>query len=375
MKSVAIVGFSEKTFPYVKYAKADEIWSLNNAFLLWDSFPRLDRLFEIHKRDWYLRREVKVTKEYEEWLRNNHEIPVVMQESELTPDVPMGVRYPYEEICEKYLKDLVRIDYDQDNKERYAPYFTSSFAFMMALAIYEGFDEINIFGIDMEVNTEYAYQKPCGEFWIGMALGLGIKVTIPEPCYLCNALVYGYDTIPYVDPPIVNDILKVYIKKSEDYLEKAIEYAEAYKLKPNDEELQDKWLEASSWAYAYQGAATAAKTLLKESDIYISRQFVEIKRGTYINSLDYFKSLYNNLRAKHDLLIEQGSPDPELWRQVLEARSNMFAHMGALQLHKQLINIMDLRPTKYELKMEIMEASKAVERENMRVIGDDLEGL
>lgn len=372
MRSVAIVGFSEKTFPYCMYSKADEVWSLNYAFLVNDQMPRFDRLFEIHKRDWYLRKEVITSQKYDEWLKNNHTIPVIMQESELTPDIPMGVRFPYEEICEKFLKKLVKVDYET-GEENYQQYFTSSFAFMMALALYEGFDEIEIFGIDMEINTEYSYQKPNGEFWVGIALGMGKTVKFPKQSYMCSALVYGYDVIPYIDPPRVKEIVEIYQDKMHAYFREGMEIAKQYAGDPENKELQDKWLEVTSWGNAYQGAVSAASKLLLESDTYISRQFVEIKRDSYINGMDYWKARYNQLRSQSDVLLEQGTPDGKLWEEALNARANMFAHMGALQLHKQLIHIMDLRPVNFELVMEIMEAEEAKKKGRIRFMGDDLE--
>jgi len=53
-------------------------------------------------------------------------------------------------------------------------------AYMMALAISENYDEINIFGVDMVADDEFGYQKPNMEYLIGLAEGRGIIVNIQE---------------------------------------------------------------------------------------------------------------------------------------------------------------------------------------------------
>lgn len=57
-------------------------------------------------------------------------------------------------------------------------YFTSSFAYMIAYAIYKGFTEIHMYGVPLVLKEEYYEQRTCIEFWIGLAKGRGIDVTI-----------------------------------------------------------------------------------------------------------------------------------------------------------------------------------------------------
>jgi len=78
-RSVAIVGFSQKTMHYCLQSKADEMWSLNHIYLI-ENFPKLTRLFELHKQHWYLRKEVPRSVAYWEWLQKPQEFPIYMQE-------------------------------------------------------------------------------------------------------------------------------------------------------------------------------------------------------------------------------------------------------------------------------------------------------
>ncbi len=69
--------------------------------------------------------------------------------------------YPLKEIVKKFGSD----------------YFSGTVDFAIALAIYRGATEIELYGVTLEDKSEYAYQKPGVEYWCGYARGKGIKVT------------------------------------------------------------------------------------------------------------------------------------------------------------------------------------------------------
>lgn len=75
-------------------------------------------------------------------------------------------------------------------------YFSNTVDYAIALSIYEKYDEIDIHGVTMEQGGEYAYQKPGVEFWIGQALGRGIKTKIfgdrSSILKTQDGLLYGY---------------------------------------------------------------------------------------------------------------------------------------------------------------------------------------
>jgi len=70
-------------------------------------------------------------------------------------------------------------------------YFTSSVAYMIALAILRGATKIKTVGIDLDYGGEYESQKPCVLFWLGIALGRGIEV---ESNLIYAHDLYGYNT-------------------------------------------------------------------------------------------------------------------------------------------------------------------------------------
>lgn len=73
-------------------------------------------------------------------------------------------------------------------------FFTSSFAWMIALAIKRGATEIAVFGIDMATDEEYAKQRPGFQHFLWLASQRGIKILAPnESDILQPPPLYGYD--------------------------------------------------------------------------------------------------------------------------------------------------------------------------------------
>ena len=177
VKKVAIVGtaMTHKDAPYSD--PSWEIWGLNDH---WNNMPRATRWFEVNYEACKI---AKVSHQPDmtrmDWLKKCP-IPVYMEEK--YPEVPMSVRFPYEDIF-NYICDMDPCGRD---------YLTNSVSYMIAMAIYEGFDEISLYGVDMAVGSEYEKQRPSCEFFIGIAKGLGIKIYIPDRSDLLKTLVvYG----------------------------------------------------------------------------------------------------------------------------------------------------------------------------------------
>lgn len=169
---VAIIGFAASSKDLAPYD--DETWSCWGLNQLYRHIPRADRWLEIHHN--FLDHVVEGT-DHQKWLQ---ESPIPIYMTERVPSIPNSVRYPIERVMKGHLD-----------------YFTSTVAFAIALAIEEGFKEIGLWGIDLIVGDEYFYQKPCAEFWLGVAHGKGITVTLPHTTALCKqSHRYGYQSEP-----------------------------------------------------------------------------------------------------------------------------------------------------------------------------------
>lgn len=129
---------------------------------------------------------------YTEWLKKT-KTPVYMLDA--LPDAPSSVKYPLNEIVDKYLVNFRRAGIPHDEMIQY---FTSSVCYAIALAIYKGYERIELHGVDMANNTEYIYQRDGIGLWFGIALGLGLQVYMPRECFMFNSPRYGYDDNPDV---------------------------------------------------------------------------------------------------------------------------------------------------------------------------------
>ncbi len=188
-KKVAIVGFASSSRLKAPYTDNSwEVWGMNQLYRF---VPRATRWWELHPHEGpgsYLMDEVPGTN-YMKWLS---ECPVPLYMVSRHPKIPKSIEYPLDQIIEEFKLHDVRPDMKGKG------YFHSSVDYMLALAISEGFEEIGVWGVDMAHDTEYGYQKPSGSFWIGVAKGRGVKVTLPVESALLNnqGYRYGYDPMP-----------------------------------------------------------------------------------------------------------------------------------------------------------------------------------
>lgn len=175
MKKVAIVGFAP-TKTLAPYNDPEfEIWGLNDLF---EHIPKWDRWFEIHNRkDFQLDTSptrAEATVNYIEKLKKL-DCPIYMVQK--YPDIPQSVEYPLQAMIDEF-----------------GGYFTNSISYMIALAIHERFEEIHVYGVDMAVGTEYNEQRPSCEYFLGIAVGRGIKIHIPlESDLLKTRFLYGFE--------------------------------------------------------------------------------------------------------------------------------------------------------------------------------------
>ena len=177
-KKVAICGFAEsyKSAPF-NDASVD-IWGLNE---LHKYLPRWHRWFELHDAE-TLGVTARDLSEGEQrrhlaWLKQDHGKPIYMQPAFCDGRFPNAVPYPLDRMI-----------------ARFGRYFASSIAYMLALAIDEGYDWIGLYGVDLASDVEYPGQRPNAEYLVGMARGLGRTVVVAErSALLKTGHLYGYE--------------------------------------------------------------------------------------------------------------------------------------------------------------------------------------
>ncbi len=163
-RKVAILGCSSSRDLAPYDDDSWEIWSCNEA-----EADRYEKMFELHPMSVQNKRELK-------WLKECKTPVYVLEE---TPLVPEGILYPLQEILEQPWAD---------------EYFTCTFAYQIALAIYEGVEEIGLWGMNIDIGSprERTIESACIQHWLGVAKGKGIDVTWDEHP-MKHRLNYGYD--------------------------------------------------------------------------------------------------------------------------------------------------------------------------------------
>ena len=182
-KKVAIVGSASRTVGQAPYKDPEwEIWQL--AWRKDEEVKYATRLFDMHVIDGNRN---KIPKDYIALLNKRSETIPIMGPV-VDPRVPGMTEYPLDAVVD-FLGGVS--EYASGN------YFMSSIAYMFALAMYEGYEEIGLYGVDLLDVDEYIHQKPNQEYLIGLARGMGIKVFIPQ----LSALVRGTHQYGYMDQP------------------------------------------------------------------------------------------------------------------------------------------------------------------------------
>lgn len=162
MKRIAIVGGTKSWVDAPYEDKSWEIWVIGNQVQQYDH-KRVDLIFEIHN-DFSNRVEG-----YAQWLAD-FKFPMVV-----------GEGFP----CKNELTEV--FDFNKAREMMSGDYLTSTPSYMVAYALYSrpDLEEIGFWGVDMAVDdTEYFYEQPCVQRWIGFCRGRGIKITLPDGCPL-----------------------------------------------------------------------------------------------------------------------------------------------------------------------------------------------
>lgn len=155
----------------------------DSSWTIWSCSPgarpylkRVDAHFEIHlwepEQPWF-------SPDYVDFMAK---LPCPVYMLEHIPAIPGSVAYPKDAIMDRYGPAAVF-------------FYTSSLSWMFALALAQpGVTEIGLWGVDMSAAEEvYSGQRAGCQYWIGKAMEMGIKVTIPPQSDLAMPTpLYGF---------------------------------------------------------------------------------------------------------------------------------------------------------------------------------------
>lgn len=153
-------------------------------------YPKPDALFQLHHEAIWKNPKNRSDEKHFEWLKSGNTPPVYMQKE--YSEVPKSLKYPIEEI----LSLVGNIQVIVDGKEKIFKYFSSSPEYALALAALmqkrgHGYKRIEIWGIELEHESEYVYQRTGFAFWTGYLAALGIELILNNSIF--DTPMYGYE--------------------------------------------------------------------------------------------------------------------------------------------------------------------------------------
>jgi len=77
-------------------------------------------------------------------------------------EIPLSEAFPLEECAERFGM----------------PYYSNTICYMIAYALLQEPEEIELYGVNQAGSHEYTEERGAVEFWLGMASGMGVKVTV-----------------------------------------------------------------------------------------------------------------------------------------------------------------------------------------------------
>jgi len=177
LKKLAIVGSGPETRELAPFDDSSiDIWAFNEAGNH-NWCKRWTACFQMHNPNIYKGHNTKDANHWE-WLQRKHGRPIYMQD--VDPDVPDSVRYPLEAA-----QELAGVKM-----------FSSTFAYMAALAVMQGYEKVDIYGVELSA-SEYQYQAQSYLFWFGFLRGrLGNNVSSAVTFLNKNIFtvpLYGYE--------------------------------------------------------------------------------------------------------------------------------------------------------------------------------------
>jgi hypothetical protein len=176
MKSVTIIGCADG---WADAPSGGECWGITNIILRRD----LTRIFDIHNLNWTVQ---EWYDHYTLWMPGFYgpnallakartrveQVPLVLERVKKLK-IPLYSTAKYKGIPTSKVYPLNKVSEHFQSR-----FFASTVDYAFVLALYEGFEKIDVYGVKMSFNEEYAHQLRSFHYWIGLARGIGVAVDI-----------------------------------------------------------------------------------------------------------------------------------------------------------------------------------------------------
>lgn len=189
VKRVIILG-QGPGFENCPFEGVDEVWTLNMAPF---KVKQCDRVFVMDP----LETKTDISRGFYHGMlehERGEKIPVTVEDykQKLNDEgITLVSAYKYDGV-EHYEPYPIREIFEWASTD----YFANTVSYMIAYAIYHGVEYIEFWGVNQAAASEFIMHKGCIEFWIGIAVGLGIGIKIEgaESYVLRNpdGILYGY---------------------------------------------------------------------------------------------------------------------------------------------------------------------------------------
>jgi len=164
MNSITILGGGPSQYKCPKSFDDGEIWGINSLGVSAEDV-KIDRMFILHD----ILTEVLLQDHSIIGKLNTMGVPVYTAGP--APVFENNIQYPVAEVVAHFK----------------VGFFLNTMAYMLAFAIMQKPKLIYLYGVDMRPDSGYEWHKEergCIEFWIGVALGNGIKTIVQPEAYL-----------------------------------------------------------------------------------------------------------------------------------------------------------------------------------------------
>ncbi len=181
MKTVELIGAGMSFGTIPPFDPQAERWGTNNVMFAryGGDFDAWTRWFDLHPRAHIQARRPQA---WEWYTQQRGDRPIFLKEHD--PAVPCSAAFPFEAVRQYFCTDT------HDERD-----FWGSISWLIALAIVEGFERIDLFWFVL-ANDAYTKQVPSTRYWIGQARARGIEVRIHGDSALKPAnQMYGYEAL------------------------------------------------------------------------------------------------------------------------------------------------------------------------------------
>ncbi len=301
-KTLAIIGSHPRTREAFDFSRADvDVWMFNEAVSnkgnTW--VKRADVIFQMHVPAIWRNPLNRNDPHHYEWLTTQTDCVVYMQEE--YPEVPKAKAYPLQQIL-----DMLGGDPNH--------FLSSSVPQAMALAAWLGcYDRVEIYGVAMETNTEYQFQREGVAYWYGYLKGRGIDVYFADETF--RAPLYGYE----------GEVVIKYERFGERIAE----------LKPKIEELSGKYLAGKTALEHLMKAFGADSSKANEDKLFEAVQVVRTL-GEQLGMLDGMMQENERYKEKADKMREASAGEFVFSRQEFEGAAKTLidkANAAAMELN------------------------------------------